>query len=113
MMLAFGYTANAQQKKAAATPVSQAKTADMSAVKKATIKDITALSEYLQLSDNTLSGLKALFEYKHTILADPNLSQERKDILAENIEMKLKGSLSADEQEKLELNPKLLKQLTH
>ncbi|NDI98394.1 hypothetical protein GWA97_04850 [Flavobacterium sp. LaA7.5] len=111
MMLAFGYTANAQQRKAAA-PVQQA-SADETAIQQAAGKDVKALAEFIELTADQRSAFQGLFEYKHRTLADKNLSQERKDILADNIEMKIKATVSPDQVGKLDDNPKLMKILTH
>ncbi|MBF00983.1 hypothetical protein [Flavobacterium coralii] len=112
MMLAFGYTANAQQKKVA-TPAQQQETIDREALKKAVMKDITALSENMEISDSQLTNLKGLFEYKHQALADKTLNKERRDAISEAIEAKLRSGLPQDQVGKLDENPQLLYQLTH
>ena len=116
MMLAFGYTANAQQRKAKA-PVQQTNT-DKAAMLEASIKtdgekDVKALGEFIELTSDQKSALQGLFEYKHRVLADKNLSQERKDILAEQIKMKIEATVSPDQVEKLDNNPRLMNILTH
>lgn len=111
MMLAFGYTANAQQRKATA-PVQQQASVDEAAVKTAAAKDVKALGEFIDLTSDQQTAFKGLFEYKHRLLAE-NLSQERKDILAEQIELKIKATVSPDQVGKLDENPKLMNILTH
>ena len=115
MMLAFGYTANAQQKKATApaTTKQQQASVDEAAIKEAAVKDVTALGEFIVLTEDQKSAFKGLFEYKHRVLADKSLSQERKDILAEQIDMKIRATVSADQVGKLDENPKLMNKLTH
>ncbi len=112
MMLAFGYTANAQQRKATA-PVQQQASVDEAAIKKAALKDVQMLGEYIELTEDQKTAFKGLFEYKHRDLATPNFSQERKDILAEQIEMKIKATVSPDQVGKLDENPELMHKLTH
>lgn len=112
MMLAFGYTANAQQRKATA-PVQQQANVDEAAIKTAGKKDVKALSEFIELTSDQKSAFQGLFEYKHRVLADKSLSQERKDILAEQIKMKIEATVSPDQVGKLDENPKLMNILTH
>ena len=112
IMLCFGYTANAQQKATKATTTQQ-QGVDKAAIKAAALKDVTALSEFIDLSEAQKENFKGLFEYKHRLLADKNLSQERKDILAESIEAKIRGNVPQDQVAKLDDNPKLMQILTH
>ncbi|AXG72867.1 hypothetical protein DVK85_00920 [Flavobacterium arcticum] len=111
MMLAFGYTANAQQRKA--TAAVQQTSVDETAIKQAGTKDVKALAEFIELSADEKTAFQGLFEYKHRTLADKNLSQERKDILAEQIKLKIEATISSDRVEKLNKNPKLMNILTH
>ena len=112
MMLAFGYTANAQQRKATA-PVQKQTSVDEAAVKTAAAKDVKALGEFIQLTSDQKTAFQGLFEHKHRILAEKGLSQERKDILAEQIKMKIEATVSPDQVGKLDKNPKLMNKLTH
>ncbi|QYJ68471.1 hypothetical protein [Flavobacterium litorale] len=111
IMLALGYSANAQQRNAT-TAVKQ-QNVEKVAIQKAAQKDLKALSDFVQLDDNQKQAFLGLFEYKHRDLATPNFSQERKDILAEVMEAKLNATLTADQAEKLSKNTALLQQLTH
>ncbi|WP_297332891.1 hypothetical protein [Flavobacterium sp.] len=113
IVLAMGYTANAQQKKAVA-PV--AATQNQQNNDDATTKaaaDIAALDELVQLTPAQKAELTRLFVQKHKYLATPNFSQDRKDILADQIDMKIKSTLTPEQLTKLEKNPKLITKLTH
>ncbi|MBY8962524.1 hypothetical protein KJK34_07140 [Flavobacterium sp. D11R37] len=114
MILAFGYTANAQQKKVAAAPVAATQTQQNNddATTKAAA-DITALHELVQLTPAQKADLTKLFVQKHKYLATPDFSQQRKDILAEQMEMNVKAALTPEQLTKLEKNPKLITKLTH
>lgn len=116
VMLAFGLNANAQQKKAtAATPATKQTEANLSrqaAIDQAAIKDVNTLSEFVKLTADQKVSLKGLFADKHLHYAQ-NLSDERKSVLAENIEVKLKSILEPAQLSKLEGNAQLLNALTH
>ncbi|AWH85184.1 hypothetical protein HYN59_08630 [Flavobacterium album] len=113
IMLAFGATANAQQKKAAAQTATQQPADADAAVNQAAAKDMGLLSETVKLTDDQNKNLKRLFQTKHKMLATPNLTEERKGVIYQNIETKLKSVLDADQIAKLDSNPELLKKLTH
>ncbi len=115
VMLAFGATANAQQKKAAATPA-PAKAApaayhETPEVQKAAARDLELLSSTLTLTEDQKKAYKGLFETKHRTLSDKSLSPERKGVIATNIESKLKSMMTPDQIAKLDSNPELLKKL--
>ena len=105
MMLACGFAANAQETKATATV--QEVTANRTAA-----DDLKSLDKLIKLDENQKSGLLGLFEYKHSELANQNLSQERKDILAQAIETKMRATLTSDQNAKLDKNPKLVSLIT-
>lgn len=124
IMLAFGVNANAQQKKAKAAPTqatsAKAATAqpkqqsyDVEAVRKAASRDLELMSSSLALTEEQKGIYKQLFETKHRQLTDKNLSAERKAVIAQNIETKIKSMLDADQIAKLDSNPELLKALTN
>jgi hypothetical protein len=113
MMLAFGYTANAQQKKVATPAKQQQETVDKAAIDKAVMKDMELITTNMELSEDELSYIKALIVHKQQVLATKDLSQERKDILAENIESKLRSGLPKSQVGKLDEDPQLLYKLTH
>ncbi|MEL1243357.1 hypothetical protein AAEO56_03715 [Flavobacterium sp. DGU11] len=113
IMLAFGATANAQQKKAAAQTATQQPAGSDAAINQAAAKDMALLSETLKLTDDQNTMFKRLFQKKHQMLATPNLTDERKGVIAKNIETKLKSGLDADQIAKLDSNPELLKKLVN
>lgn len=115
IMLAFGVNANAQQKKAPAKPVASPTQQNVNeeAIRKAAAKDFELMVANIALTEAQKPDFKGLFESKHRTLSDKSLSQERKDILAENIERKIKSGLNTDQIAKLDSNPELLRALTH
>lgn len=74
--------------------------------------NLAALSEVVPVQGTLSEDLFRLFEYKHRNLNE-NLSAERKVELAKTIEMKLRATLSADQMQKIESKPGLLKKLTN
>lgn len=113
VMLAFGLTANAQQKKATAAPATNQEALNKQAsYSDAAVKDIATLSEYVKLTADQKVTLKSLFTEKHSYYGQ-NLSNERKAVVAENIEMKLKSILEPAQLSKIEGNAQLMNILTH
>lgn len=74
--------------------------------------NLAALSEVVPVQGTLSEDLFRLFEYKHRNLNE-NLSTDRKAELARIIEMKLRATLSADQMQKIESKPGLLKKLTN
>jgi hypothetical protein len=115
VMLAFGLNANAQQKKATAAPAAtnqQALNTTEAAYSTAADKDIATLSQYVKLTSDQKVTLHSLFTEKHRYFGQ-NLSNERKAVVAENIEMKLKSTLEPAQLAKIEGNAQLMNILTH
>lgn len=114
IMLACSFSANAQQKKAtpATTNSKQAAVEVNSNAEKGALNDMQALTQFVQLTDAQASRLKGLFLEKHKQLAQ-QLSDERKAVLAEAVETKLKAALTPEQVAKLEDNTKLMNMLTH
>lgn len=114
IMLACSFSANAQQKKATPAVTTSQQTAAQvnSNAEKAAMKDMQMLNEFVKLTDAQSSRLKGLFLEKHRQLAQ-QLSDERKTVLAQAIETKLKAALTPDQIAKLEDNAKLMNMLTH
>ena len=113
IMLACSFSANAQQKNASPAATTQQTAAQINSnAEKAAMKDMQALNEFVQLTDAQSSRLKGLFLEKHKQLAQ-QLSDERKTVLAQAIETKLKAALTPDQIAKLEDNAKLMTMLTH
>lgn len=114
MMVGFGFTANAQQKKAAVKATAATTTnvdAKQQKIQADAKADVNALNAAVKLSDADKQSMQGLFEYKYR--THEGLSQERKDVLSQTIDAKIRATLSADQLAKLDANPKLLKQLTH
>jgi len=115
-MLAFGLTANAQQKKAATASAAATTVvkADAEAIKKAAVKDVAAMKEVIELNAQDQQSMLGLMEYKHRNLQEnPGFSAERKAALSQTIEAKLRATLNADQMEKLSKMPDLMKRLTN
>ncbi|MES2862598.1 MAG: hypothetical protein V4666_00615 [Bacteroidota bacterium] len=74
--------------------------------------NLAALSEVVQLDATKSQDLFRLFEYKYKNL-NQNLSAERKAVLAQTIEAKLRASFDSKEMEMIEKKPGLLKKLTN
>ena len=74
--------------------------------------NLAALSEVVPVQGTLSEDLFRLFEYKHRNLNE-NLSTDRKAELARIIEMKLRATLSAEQMQKIESKPGLLKKLTN
>lgn len=101
LFLAFTISANAQDKNASPTSLEKAR------------KEAAELTDYLGLDKTMNENFTMLFEQKHTIIDDKNVSQERKTELSRVIEAKIRGTLDAKQMEKLEKNPDLFKKLTN
>ena len=112
VMLAFGLNANAQQKKAPAATNQQALNTTEAAYSTAADKDIATLSQHVKLTSDQKVTLHSLFTEKHRYFGQ-NLSNERKAVVAENIEMKLKSTLEPAQLAKIEGNAQLMNILTH
>jgi hypothetical protein len=124
--LAFGVSANAQQKKTVAQPAKVATATSTTKTATATQKpvsneitqkagaDLNELNNLVVLSKAQIEQLKPVFAYKYQTYADvPSLSKDRKDVLAQGIESKIKAALTPDQVAKLETNPGLIQKLTH
>lgn len=109
IMLAFGVNANAQQKAKTTTKAPSAQTQDD--VKAAATKDVEALNKVITFEGTQKNDFQGLFENKHNNLKE-NLSDERKAILSNSIEAKLKATLTPAQFEKVAATPGLLKKLT-
>ncbi|MGV3460478.1 MAG: hypothetical protein ACO1N9_08495 [Flavobacterium sp.] len=111
VMLAFGFSANAQQKKATKT-VAKVESAKELTIEQAAQADLTKLTSVLtNLTETQKKDFYNLFEYKHR--ETKGLSDERKAVMAQTIDAKLKASLEPGDIQKLENNPAVLRALTH
>jgi len=110
LMLAFGATANAQEKAAARTP-QQENTATAKpglAYSEAAIKDIATLSNYIKLTADQKVKLKTIFTERHRT-QNESLSAERKAVAAKSIEASFKAILTPDQLSKVQGNTELMK----
>lgn len=98
-MLAFSLSAQAQDKKV--SPESKGR------------QEAVELVDYLKLNSTDLESFSKLFQYKHEMMADPNLSAERKKEVSVIMERKIEGTLEPAQMEKLRANKALLEKLTH
>lgn len=115
MTLGFGLTANAQQKKAAAPQPAQkevSKETDEERFERLAAKDVKALGEVVGFTGTQEADLQRLFAYKYRNMAQ-DLSAERKATLTNSIEMKIRATLSAEQNEKLSKKPELIKKLSN
>lgn len=113
LCLAFTLGANAQDKKG----LSKEEIAKNETLRKelppevAAKNDAVELSKFLGLDESNLETYTRLFAKKHKILATEGLTAERKSELTRTIEAKLRAGLTAEQMEKLDRNPELLKKL--
>ena len=98
LFLAFSLTANAQDKK-----VSNEEAAKIDAHK---------LSEYLGLQGTQQDDFISLFLMKYQVLNDPKLSEERKTEMSRIVGLKVRASLTPEQNQKLDANPALLAKIT-
>lgn len=107
-MLAFGLTANAQQK----APKQDAQTSVEQKIKQAAAKDVALMMEVIELDADNKQNFMRLFEHKHDLLQQ-NLSAERKTELARVMKAKIEATLNADQNAKIAQSPGLMEKLTH
>lgn len=111
VVLAFGFSANAQQLQAVESATTQQVQSTNDDAKDAALKDVNRLSDLVKLDATQKASLLNVFLEKHRTLAYPDLSQERFEILADYVEGKIKSALTAEQFSKLKTNAKLLKEL--
>jgi len=114
VMLGFGFTATAQQKKftvKSPTTGVQSASADP-VVEQAAAKDLTALTKVITLTDVEKQNFKGLFQYKHRELKK-TLTADQKKVLLNSIDAKIRASLTPAQMTKLDANKKVLTQLTN
>ena len=97
-MLAFSAAANAQDKK-----MSAEESAKLDAIK---------MAEALNLPATQQADFQRLFQMKHEVMNDPNMSVERKKEMARVVDLKIRASLNQEQIDKLDKNPELLAKLT-
>ena len=102
LLCAFTLSANAQEKKPAAV-----QKIDATVEAKKDAEDLTKL---LNLNSTQSTDFYRLFEMKYQILQE-NLSADRKNILAQDIEAKIRATLNADQMKTLEAKKELFSKL--
>ena len=113
LVLAFSFGANAQDK----TVLSKEEIAKNEKLKKelppevAGKNDAIELVKYVGLDESKAEVYGRLFAKKHKVLATEGLTAEKKAELTRSIEAKLRAGLTAEQMEKLDRNPELLKKL--
>lgn len=74
-------------------------------------KDMAELAQIVSLQDNQKEDFFHLFEMKHEVTSNKNMSQERKTAMTRVIEAKIRGTLSAQQMAVLEAKPDVLNRL--
>ncbi len=110
LMLVFSINVNAQDKK---TTVKEGYEVTEMLFEPAIAakNDATELADFLGLNETESVNFERLFEMKHTVLQDKNLSQERKTEMSRVVEAKIRATLDGNQMEKLEKNAELFKKL--
>ncbi|RZJ73552.1 hypothetical protein [Flavobacterium sp.] len=98
-MLAFTVSAQAQDKKT--SPQSKGR------------QEAVELVDYLKLTSTDLENFTRLFQSKHEMLADPNVSAGKKKEISVIMEKKIEGSIDGNQLQKLQANKELWAKLTH
>lgn len=116
LSLGVGFTASAQQKKATAPATVKTQTLSDAEIVKAANNDVASLNSVVALTDNEKTMFNELFTTKYRNFREvsvANASPDRKDVISQVIESKLRATLSADKMAKLDANPEVLKKITH
>jgi hypothetical protein len=93
----FAFSMNAQDKKL--KPADAAKA------------DALELKALVKLNEIETYDMTNLFQMKYEMLAIEDISQERKNIMKQTLEAKIRASLTPDQMATLESKPELLKRL--
>lgn len=110
IMLGFGFTASAQQKKAAKTTATAPVSTRISYAEAAK-KDLASVDKVATLTAEQKVSVQGLFEYKHREMAAVASSEERKAIISQTIDAKLRATLTAEQMAKLDAKPEVLKKV--
>jgi len=115
--LGFSFSAVAQQKKAVAPAggvhASHTAPAGDADFKKDANKDLAALDKIVTLNDADKKSILGLLTYKYREFKVVGESKERRNVLAQTVEAKLRATLTAEQMAKLEASPAVFKQVTH
>jgi hypothetical protein len=112
LMLAFTISANAQDKKNLQEKKADKKEVIVLSPVEAAKKDAAAIVEFLGLKESQEQDFVRLFEMKHQLMQDSEVSIERKKEMSIIVSHKIFASIENDQQVKLHSNPELLKKLT-
>lgn len=74
-------------------------------------KDMAELSQIVGLPETQKEDFFRLFEMKHEVTSNKNMSSERKAEMSRVIEAKIRGTLSAQQMAALEAKPEVLNRL--
>lgn len=99
MMLSFGVSAQAQDKKVSAESKGRQEAVEM--------------VDFLKLNSTELENFSRLFKMKHEMLADATIPAQKKKEIPTMIEKKIEGSLDGNQIEKLRANKVLWEKLIH
>jgi hypothetical protein len=109
MMLGFGLTASAQT----AVKPAKANTATQTSFAESGKKDVVALDKVVTLTEQQKQSFQGLFEYKYRELALVADSAERKAVVSQTIDAKVRATLTPEQMAKLDAKPEVLKKITH
>ncbi len=108
-MLAFGITANAQNKKK--TTTTETKEVVKLTPEEAGKKDGLAISKFLGLDENLTIAFCNLFEMKHQVMQNSTETNESKKEMSRIVGLKIEASIDSERLEKLKANTALYNQL--
>lgn len=111
--LAFGLSANAQQKNdVRAVQLSQLDAKTQESIKQGALADTAELSKVVALDNQKKEIYTQLFETKRRMYVSANNEPGRNAYVAEIIEKKLSAGLSSEDLQKINNTPGLMKRLT-
>lgn len=111
LLFVFSLSGMAQTKKKQPVKVAEKKETVLLTPLESGKADANAISEFLGLSETTRENFVGLFEMKHRMMQDKSATLESKKELLRVVGLKINGTISDFQQEKLNANPALLKRL--
>lgn len=109
LMLAFGVSVNAQNKKSPA--VAEKKEVVSMTPEQAAKKDAQAISEFLSLDNTKTVNFESLFRMKHQMMQDKSSTPEARKEMSRIVGLKIEASIDSKLYEKLRSNRALYSQL--
>ena len=109
LMLAFGVSVNAQNKKSPA--VAEKKEVVSMNPEQAAKKDAQAISEFLGLDNTATVNFQSLFRMKHQTMQDKSTTPETRKEMSRIVGLKIEASIDSKLYEKLRSNRALYSQL--